>query len=130
MLGVWLIARLLNFSRTSQAECKVTSVAGSVFVGILCANDPRVLRVYSACAVFFSRVYFFVELLFKSWFCGPHRPTRDNRGAPVPKPHFFVLGAGRLPIGLIKPVRVEVADPGLKRSHGDLFRSIFVISAR
>ena len=35
---------------TSQAECKVTCVAGSQFVGILCEYNPRVLRVYSACA--------------------------------------------------------------------------------
>ena len=53
-------------------------------------------------------------------------------GIPIRTPESGCLpigGAGRHPIGLVKPVRIKVADPGLKRRHGDLFRDIFLISA-
>ena len=42
---------------------------------------------------------------------------------------FFSLGPGRRPRGLIKPVRVIVAHSRVKRSHGNLFREIFLISS-
>ena len=61
-------------------------------------------------------------------------PAADTVGAPVTIKwgtpiFFFNWGAGRHPIGLIKPVRVEVAYSRAERRHENQFREIFLISA-
>ena len=56
-------------------------------------------------------------------------PVTNKMGGRGPDNFLLNWGAGRHPIGLIKPVRVEVADPGLKRRQSDMFREIFLISA-
>ena len=53
-----------------------------------------------------------------------------KRGGRGRRHNFFLFnwGAGRHPIGLIKPVGVEVAHSRVKRRQSDLFREIFLIS--